>query len=205
VRVVIDLQATGDPKNGEIVVYGDNVMHGYYRRPEEDAKMFTADRGLRTGDMGFVDEDGYLFITGRIKEQYKLENGKFVVPSPLEEELKLSPYILNTMLFGLNRPHNVALVVIDEPALTKWAREKGLEIKDFTTDPAVRELIGKELETRAHNFRSYEKPKAFQLIVEDFTIENGLLTPSLKVRRNLVLARYQSSLEALYAQRSPNP
>jgi len=202
VRIEIDHAATGDEKNGEIIVYGDNVMRGYHHREEEQRQVLMPDGGLRTGDMGFLDDDGYLHITGRIKEQYKLENGKFVVPSPLEEELKLSPYILNTMLFGLNRPHNVALVVIDEPALTKWAREKGLEIKDFTTDSAVRELIGKELEARAHNFRSYEKPKAFQLIREDFTIENGLLTPSLKVRRNLVLGRYLPTLEALYAQRS---
>jgi long-chain acyl-CoA synthetase len=204
VRIEIDLAATGDAKNGEIIVYGDNVMRGYHHREEEQSQVLMPDGGLRTGDMGFLDEDGYLHITGRIKEQYKLENGKFVVPSPLEEELKLSPYILNTMLFGLNRPHNVVLVVIDEPALGKWAREKGLEIKDFTNDAAVKELIGKELETRAHNFRSYEKPKAFLLIREDFTVENGLLTPSLKVRRNLVLDRYLSSLEKLYAQRSAN-
>jgi len=201
VRIEIDHAATSDQKNGEIIVYGDNVMRGYHNRDEEQRQVLMPDGGLRTGDMGFLDDDGYLHITGRIKEQYKLENGKFVVPSPLEEELKLSPYILNTMLFGLNRPHNVALVVIDEPALAKWAREKGLEIKDFTSDAAVRELIGKELEARSQNFRGYEKPKAFVLIGEDFTIENGLLTPSLKVRRNLVLARYQPNLEALYTQR----
>jgi len=204
VRVEIDHAATGDEKNGEIIVYGDNVMRGYHHREDEQHQVLMPDGGLRTGDMGFLDEEGYLHITGRIKEQYKLENGKFVVPSPLEEELKLSPYILNTMLFGLNRPHNVALVVIDEPALAKWARDKGLEIKDYTTDQAVRELIGKELETRAHNFRGYEKPRAFRLIREDFTIENGLLTPSLKVRRNLVLARYLPELEALYSSRAPS-
>ncbi|HKO46503.1 MAG TPA: long-chain fatty acid--CoA ligase [Polyangiaceae bacterium] len=204
IRIEIDRAATGDEKNGEIIVYGDNVMRGYHHREEEQRQMLMADGGLRTGDMGFLDDEGYLHITGRIKEQYKLENGKFVVPSPLEEELKLSPFILNTMLFGLNRTHNVALVVIDEPALAKWARDKGLEIKDFTTDAGVRELIGSELAARSQHFKSYEKPKSFELIREDFTVENGLLTPSLKVRRNLVLARYQPVLEALYAQRSAN-
>ena len=204
VRVEIDRAATGDEKNGEIVVYGDNVMRGYHHRDEEQRQMLMPDGGLRTGDMGFLDDDGYLHITGRIKEQYKLENGKFVVPSPLEEQLKLSPYILNTMLFGLNRPYNVALVVIDEPAVNKWAQEKNIQIKDFLTDQAVKELIGKELETRANNFRSYEKPKAFLLIREDFTVENGLLTPSLKVRRKLVLDRYLGKLEALYSPRAAN-
>jgi long-chain acyl-CoA synthetase len=198
VRVEIDRAATGDAVNGEILVYGDNVMLGYHHRPEEERQMLMPDGGLRTGDMGFIDEDGYLHITGRIKEQYKLENGKYVVPSPLEEELKLSPYVANAMLYGLNRPYNVALVVIDEPAVQRWARDKKLEIKDITRDSAVKELIAKELETRAANFRGYEKPKAFELIREDFTVENGLLTPSLKVRRKQVLDRYLPMLEALY-------
>ena len=202
VRVEIDRSATGDEKNGEILVYGDNVMRGYHHRDEEERQMLMSDGGLRTGDMGFLDDDGYLHITGRIKEQYKLENGKFVVPSPLEEELKLSPYIANVTLFGLNRPFNVCLVVLDQAAVDKWAREKHLEIKDPTNDQAVKELIGKELESRAQHFKSYEKPKAFQLILEDFTVENGLLTPSLKVRRKQVLDRYQASLEALYGARS---
>jgi len=198
VRVEIDRVVTGDEKNGEILVYGDNVMRGYHHRDEEEKQMLMPDGGLRTGDMGFVDEDGFLHITGRIKEQYKLENGKYVVPSPLEEELKLSPFIANVMLFGLNRPFNVALVVLDEAAVSRWAREQKLDIKDLTRDPAVKDLIKKELEVRGQHFKGYEKPKAFELILEDFTTENGLLTPSLKVRRKLVLDRYQASLEALY-------
>jgi len=202
VRVEIDKVATGDALNGEIVVYGDNVMLGYHRREEEERQMLMPDGGLRTGDMGFIDEDGFLHITGRIKEQYKLENGKYVVPSPLEEELKLSPFIANAMLYGLNRPFNVALVVIDEAAVARWAQNKKLEIKEATTDPAVKDLIEKELAARAANFRSYEKPKAFELIREDFTVENGLLTPSLKVRRKLVLDRYLPSLERLYEKKN---
>ena len=199
VRVEIDRVATGDAVNGEIIVYGDNGMLGYHHREEEERQMLMPDGGLRTGDMGFLDEDGFLHITGRIKEQYKLENGKYVVPSPLEEALKLSPFILNAMLYGLNRPFNVALVVIDEAAVTRWAQNKKLDIKDAVRDPAVRDLIAKELEERSASFRGYEKPKAFQLIAEDFTVENGLLTPSLKVRRKLVLDRYLPSLVALYA------
>ena len=202
IRIEIDLVATGDAKNGEIVVYGDNVMLGYHHREEEERQMLQPNGGLRTGDMGFVDDDGYLHITGRIKEQYKLENGKYVVPSPLEEDLKLSPYIANVLIFGLNRPFNVALVVVDEAAVTRWAREKNLELKDVTRDAAVKELIEKELAERGQSFRGYEKPRAFELIREDFTVENGLLTPSLKVRRKLVLDRYLPSLEALYTSRS---
>ncbi len=198
VRLVIDTLATGDPKNGEIIVYGDNVMRGYHNRPDEDAKIFTADRGLRTGDMGYVDEDGYLYITGRIKEQYKLENGKYVVPSPLEEQLKLSPYIGNVMLHGANRPHNVALIVLNVVNLEKWAAREGVTLGDAATNPRVRELLKGELETYSKEFRSYERPKNFALTTADFTTENGMLTPKMSVRRNQVLKNYQSTLDALY-------
>lgn len=199
VRVVIDTQVTGDPKHGEIVAYGANVMRGYHNQPAEDAKIFTADRGLRTGDMGFVDEDGYLYITGRIKEQYKLENGKYVVPSPLEEELKLSPYIGNVMLHGANKPHNVALVVLNQVNLAKWAEREGVTLgSDPTNNPKVRELIKAELETHSKDFRGYERPKGFALLTEDFTVENGMLTPKMSVRRNQVLKHYQATLDKLY-------
>lgn len=198
VRVVIDTGVTGDPKNGEIVVYGDNVMRGYHQRPDEDAKMFTSDRGLRTGDMGYLDEDGYLYITGRIKEQYKLENGKYVVPSPLEEELKLSPYVANVMLHGANKPHNVALVVLDLVNLGKWAERESISLGDPTTNPRVRELLKGELEKYSKDFRSYERPKNFALITADFSVENGMLTPKMSVRRNQVLQHYQATFDALY-------
>lgn len=198
VRVTIDNQITNDAKNGEIVVHGDNVMPGYHNRPDEDAKIFTGDHGLRTGDMGFVDEDGYLYITGRIKEQYKLENGKYVVPSPLEEELKLSPYIGNVMLHGANKPHNVALVVLNQVNLAKWAEREGITLGDPTTNPQVRELLRAELEQHSKDFRGYERPKGFALIIDDFTVENGMLTPKMSVRRNQVLAHYQGTFDKLY-------
>ncbi|HYJ08818.1 MAG TPA: long-chain fatty acid--CoA ligase [Polyangiaceae bacterium] len=198
VRIEIDTKVTGDPKNGEIIIYGENVMHGYHGRPEEDAKIFTPDRGLRSGDMGFLDEDGYLFITGRIKEQYKLETGKYVVPSPLEEDLKLSPYIANVMLHGANRPHNVCLVVLDTANLTKWAEREGVALGEPTTNPKVKELIESELEKYSKGFRSYERPKAFALITADFSVENGMLTPKMSMRRNRVLDHYKDVLEKLY-------
>jgi long-chain acyl-CoA synthetase len=173
-------------------------MAGYHGRPDEDAKIFTPDRGLRSGDMGYVDEDGYLYITGRIKEQFKLETGKYVVPSPLEEELKLSPYVTNVMLHGANRPHNVCLVVLDMANLTKWAEREGVALGEPTTNPKVKELIESELEKYSKGFRSYERPKAFALITADFSVENGMLTPKMSMRRNRVLDHYQEVLEKLY-------
>ena len=199
VRVEIDTQVTGDPENGEIVVHGPCVMQGYHNRPKETGEVLRVDRGLRTGDMGRLDADGYLFITGRIKEQYKLETGKYVVPSPLEEELKLSPFIASVMLYGDNKPHNVALVVPDREALARWADQQGKKLGDPTSDPAVRELIRAELAKYSEGFKSYERPKDFIIVNEDFTVEAGLLTPKLSVKRRNVLARYGGALDALYS------
>jgi long-chain acyl-CoA synthetase len=188
------------PGEGEIIVYGPNVMKGYHERPEETARAFTADGGFRTGDLGRFDADGRLYITGRIKEQYKLENGKYVMPAPIEETMTLSPYIASVMLHGANRPYNVALIVPSWERVAAWAAEHGVELgPDPATSPQVKELIARELDRVLADVRPYERPHGFVLATEEFTIENGLLTPTLKPRRRDVLARYGAALEALYA------
>jgi long-chain acyl-CoA synthetase len=201
VRVVIDKKATGDPKHGEIVVYGPNVMRGYYNRPKETADVFTSDGGFRTGDMGYLDDDGYLFITGRIKEQYKLENGKYVVPSPLEESLKLSPFIANVMIHGDNKPFNVALVVPEPQTLGDWAKKQGIagkSVHELTKNDQVRAKIREELDKYSAEFKGYEKIANFALVVEDFTQLNDMLTPSLKLKRRNVLKKWEGEILALY-------
>jgi long-chain acyl-CoA synthetase len=206
IRVVIDTSVTADPREGEIVVYGPNVMVGYHKRPDENAKAFTPDGGLRTGDLGHLDEDGFLYISGRIKEQYKLANGKYVMPAPLEEELKLSPYIANVMLWGDGRPFNVALVVLDEPAVRTWAKQEGVTLVGaLERDPQVRGLIRDELLAHSVEFREFEKPRAFDIASEDFTTHNGLITPTLKLKRREVRARYGAALDALYATEAAAP
>jgi long-chain acyl-CoA synthetase len=212
VRVTIDPAAvqdrttSSDPSRieGEIVVYGPNVMKGYFKRPEETAAIFTADGGLRTGDMGYLDAGGYLFITGRIKEQYKLENGKYVVPSPLEEQLKLSPYIANAMVYGDNRPHNVALVVANVPALAKWAQAEHLQLPTDTVellaDSRVRALFAREIARCGASFKSYEGIVDFALIGTDFSIENGMLTPKQSLRRRRVFETYGALFAELYVK-----
>lgn len=202
IRVTIDTVPTGDPRDGEIVIHGHCVMQGYHNLPEDDAAVFTEDGGFRTGDIGHLDEDGFLFITGRVKEQYKLENGKYVVPSPIEEQLRLSPYITNMMVYGANRPYNVGLVVPNLDVLSKWAREQGIDtaIDTLLADPRVEDLIRREMEVLSSEIRPYERIKKFALIGEDFTTDNGMLTPSLKVIRRQVLEHYGESLEHLYEQ-----
>ncbi len=203
VRVEIDTSVTDDHKTGEILVYGPNVMLGYHNRPDENAAAMMPDGGLRTGDLGYLDADGYLYVTGRIKEQYKLENGKYVMPSALEETLKLSPFIANVMIHGDGRPYNVALVVPDAQAVRGWAQKQGLTLPDdVCTDDRVRELVVSEIERLSGDFKSFEKPRAVALVSEDFTIGNGLLTPTLKLKRREALARHGKIIDELYA-RSP--
>ena len=203
-RVEIDHAVGEDPSRGEIVVYGPNVMMGYHRRPEENAKALMPDGGFRTGDLGYMDADGYLFVTGRIKEQYKLENGKYVMPSPLEEELKLSPFVANVMIYGDGRPFNVAIVAPNEAAIREWAVRQELTLeKDITRDARVHELIEGELELHSRGFKPFERPLAFALVPEDFTTQNGMLTPTLKLRRRDVVTRHTALLERLYAEKAP--
>ena len=176
-------------------------MVGYHGLPEENAKVFTADGGFRTGDMGHLDEDGFLTITGRLKEQYKLENGKYVVPSPLEDQLKLSPFVANSFVFGDNKLYNVALVVPDMPTLGKWAAQHGItDTGDaLLANERVNALYREEIDKHSAEFKQFEKIKKLKLIGEDFTIENGMLTPKLSLKRRVVLGRYAAELEKLYA------
>jgi len=203
VKIVIDKEAAGEVNQGEIVIHGPNIMHGYHNRDEENKAVFTEDRGFRTGDLGYLDDEGFLFITGRIKEQYKLENGKYVSPAPLEEQLKLSPYILNAMVYGDNRLYNVALVAIDVEAVKTWAQGQGLT---FESDAAmcengrVKQLVMDEIQKYSADWKGFEKVQKVTLTSEDFTTQNGLLTPSLKVKRRVVWQRYGQQIDALYAE-----
>ena len=202
-RVELDDAASADPRDGEIVIHGHNVMKGYHNRPEENAKVFTDDGGFRSGDLGRIDDDGFLFITGRVKEQYKLENGKYVVPTPIEEKIGLSGYIANVMVYGDNKPFNVAVIVPDAPAVEEWAAAEGIEFENFeelANDPRVHQLISDEVDKAMADVKGYEKVRAFVVAPEDFTTENGMLTPTLKVKRRIVIDHYGDEIEALYAE-----
>ena len=201
IEIKIDKTGMDSPDNGEIVVYGHNVMQGYHNLPDEDALVFTEDGGFRTGDMGRMDSEGFVYITGRIKEQYKLENGKYVVPGPLEEKLKLSPYIANVMVFGDNKPFNVALVVPDFDTLDGWAKTQGMngDHEALVDADEVAKLFTETLDEFSAGFKQFEKVRKVKLIIEDFTTENDMLTPSMKLKRRVVLQRYGEALDSLYA------
>ena len=203
VEILIDQSAVDDKTSGdgEIVIKGPNVMQGYHNLPDQTAEVMTADGGFRTGDLGRLDEDGFLFITGRLKEQYKLENGKYVVPGPLEDQLQLSPLIAQAFIDGANRPYNMALIVPDRVALESWAQAHGVagDLATILDHPKVRDLFEKEIaEVGDKAFKGYERIKRFALIPEEFSVDNGLLTPKLSVKRIQVKERYSDEIEALY-------
>ena len=198
VQVTIAQNVAEDPTVGEIVVSGPNVMHGYYRAPEDTARVLTPDGRLRTGDMGRLDDDGFLIITGRIKEQYKLQNGKYVVPTPIEEQIKLSPLISNCMLYGADKPYCVLMVVPNRLALESEAQSRGFDCSDVEGDPKVLALLKQEVAFRVQGLHSYMRPKKLLVVSEDFTVGNGFLTPSLKVRRQEVIQKYMGQLAKMY-------
>jgi long-chain acyl-CoA synthetase len=202
VRIEIDKSVVEEgSEDGEIIVYGPNVMKGYHNKPEATAAVMTPDGGFRTGDRGKLDDQGYLKVTGRIKEQYKLLNGKYVFPASIEEDVKLVPYVANAMIYGDNREYNVCLVVPDFEVLEKYAAEKGLpkDKEALCNDDSVQKMISNAIVERLKgNYGKYEIPKKFVFACDDFTLENGMLTQTLKLKRRAVLESYGEKIEAQY-------
>lgn len=202
VKVVIDKSVVEEgAEDGEVIVYGPNVMKGYNNKPEETKEAMTADGGVRTGDRGRFDEDGFLYITGRIKEQYKLENGKFVFPSALEEDIRLITYVENAMVYGENRPYNVCIIVPDFLVLKKYAAKHNLpdNPEDLIKKKEVTDMIVSEItKSLTGKYGGYEIPKKYIYITENFTLENGTLTQTMKLKRRTVVNKYKKMIEAQY-------
>jgi long-chain acyl-CoA synthetase len=202
VKIVIDKSITGEGSpDGEIVVYGPNVMAGYHNKPQQTKEIMTTDGGLRTGDRGRLDKDGFLFITGRIKEQFKLENGKFVFPSSLEEDICLVPYVQNVVIYGEDRAYNVCLVVPNYDNLQDFIKGKGLpdDPQKLVASEELTKFIGEAITTSLlGKYGGYEIPKKFALLTEAFSVDNGLLTQTLKLKRKVVFEKYMNKIEMLY-------
>ena len=187
--------------DGEIIVYGPNVMQGYHNKPEQTREVLTPDGGLRTGDRGRLDDDGFLHITGRIKEQFKLENGKFVFPAALEEDIMLVPWVQNALIYGENRLYTICLVVPDFFALERYAAKNGIDAdpKTLIGRREIQDMIAGDIAGALKGrYGGYEIPKKFLFLKENFTLENGMLTQTMKLKRRVVLTKYMDQIEALY-------
>ncbi|MDD4357558.1 MAG: AMP-dependent synthetase/ligase [Smithellaceae bacterium] len=207
-NVVIDKSRVGeDSPDGEIVVYGAQVMQGYHNKPAITKEAMMPDTwnglpGIRTGDRGWLDEEGFLHITGRFKDEYKLENGKYVHPESIENEIKILRYVSNVIVYGEGRLYNVALVVPDFEALKNdaktaaWAQgtpQETIANKECT------DFISQQItEHLRKSFGGYEIPRKFLYITEDFSVENGMMTQTLKLIRRNVMKQYGDQLKSLY-------
>jgi long-chain acyl-CoA synthetase len=201
VRIVIDKSvptASGD--EGEVILYGKNIMRGYHKRAEESSEAVTADGGLRTGDLGRLDAEGYLYITGRAKELFKLENGRYIAPVHLEQQLELSPYIGQAVVHGANKPHCVALIIPDFAALEIWAKQHEIagSREALLENPRVLELLEAEVERANKGFKGFERIVDFLIDAEELTAVNGMLTQTQKLKRREIVNKYGRDIEALY-------
>ncbi|MFA5624484.1 MAG: long-chain fatty acid--CoA ligase [Bradymonadales bacterium] len=201
VSVRID-QSVGDEENyGEIITSGDCVMKGYFEEPQADAEVFTDTREFRTGDMGRLDDDGFLWITGRVKEQYKLENGKYVVPSALEKQIVTSPFIENAIVFGNARPYNVVIVQPNAEFVSKFKAENALNDasqEEIENNSKLRDIVSAEIQSATKDFRGYERPQKFAITLDDFSIQNNMFSPTLKIKRHVAEKVYAEVIESLY-------
>jgi long-chain acyl-CoA synthetase len=190
-------------EEGEICCTGPNVMRGYYNKPEETEKVISIapdgkSRMFHTGDLGRVDENGFISVTGRLKEQYKLENGKYVVPTPIEEAIGMSRFIMQCVLAGANRPYNICLIVPDWAAIrTAIGVDDSVSEDDLANDERVKELIDHEIDANCARIKKFEIPKAWAFVAP-FTAANDMLTPKMSIRRHKVIHSYAEVISHLY-------
>jgi long-chain acyl-CoA synthetase len=186
--------------DGEILVRGPNIFQGYYKN-EEATREALEDGWLHTGDIGELDEEGYLSITGRKKDVIITAGGKNITPANLEAEIKQSPYVSQCVVIGDRRPYLIALITLDMEECAKLCQEKGwpADLAALRSNPEMRALIQEHLDEVNEKFARVEQVKKFEILPQDLSQETGELTPTLKVKRNVVADRYEREVDSLYA------
>ncbi|HUP52059.1 MAG TPA: long-chain fatty acid--CoA ligase [Longimicrobiales bacterium] len=190
-------------EDGEILVRGPQVMKGYYNRPDATAEVIDAEGWFATGDIGELDGDGFLTITDRKKDIIVTAGGKNVAPQPIENRLKTHPLVEQVVMIGDRRKFVSLLVVPAFDELEEWARQNSVswESRDeLVKDPRVVKHVEREVLGSLDDLASFERPKRIALLSDDLTVENGFLTPSLKVKRRVVHERLGSVIDALYEE-----
>ena len=187
--------------DGEILIRGANVAKGYLKQPDATAEVFEPSGWFHSGDIGRIDEDGFVFITDRKKDLIVTAGGMNIAPQNIENMLKADPFISQAMVYGDRKPYPVALITINPEELTKFAREHGIVATDpgvIVKHPTVLERIGRTVEEKNSQLQSYARIKKFTILPTDFTQEGGELTPTLKVKRKVVSNKYMTAIEELY-------
>lgn len=190
-------------EDGEIEVRGPNVMRGYYNKPEETQAAFTEDGWFKTGDIGTIDADGFLRITDRKKELFKTSGGKYIAPAPIEQAIKGSRFVNQVVLVGSERKFPAALIVPVWEQLESYCKLKGIEVQsrsEMCRHPRIIDLLQRQIDALTPNLARYEKIKKVALLEDEFTIESGELTPTLKIKRRVIDEKYRDVIEQLYAE-----
>jgi long-chain acyl-CoA synthetase len=188
-------------EDGEIVARGPNIAQGYYRKSEETAAVFQAGGWFHTGDVGEIDSEGFLRITDRKKDLIKTSGGSYVAPQHIENLLKGDPFVSQALVEGDRRPYPVALITVNPEELAKLARERGLGDKpadELVRHPAVVDRVRRTVDGVNAQLASYAQVKRFTVLPGDFTQDGGELTPTLKVKRRDVRAKYADVIESMY-------
>ncbi|HYO13386.1 MAG TPA: AMP-dependent synthetase/ligase, partial [Thermoanaerobaculia bacterium] len=191
-------------EDGEILIRGRNIMQGYYNLPDATAEALDKDGWLHTGDIGHLDADGFLSITDRKKDIIVTAGGKNIAPQNIEGMLKAScQYVSQVVMLGDRRPFCVALITVNEETTGKWARERGIDFKDYadlTSRPEVKQLIREAVEAVNARLASYERIKDIALLDHDFSQATGELTPKMSIKRKVVEQRHRDVLEGFYRE-----
>ncbi|MDE6715191.1 MAG: AMP-binding protein, partial [Muribaculaceae bacterium] len=188
-------------ENDEILVKGPSVMKEYYRKPEINAEAFTSDGYFRTGDAGYIDNEGNLYITERIKDLFKTSNGKYIAPQILESRLCADNLVSQIAVIGDQRKFVTALIVPNFDALREYAEANGIKYTDdksLCDNEKIIEHVAKSIEKYQLGLAAYEQIKRFTLLPNAFTMENGELTNTLKVKRNVVSKNYADVINNMY-------
>ncbi len=188
-------------KDGEVLVRGPNVMLGYYNNPEATAKVIDADGYYHTGDVGYVDTDGHFFITDRIKDLFKLSNGKYVAPLQVESLLKQSPLVSQAIVVGSGRKQVGALIVPDWDTLKEQMKEDGHSVEgsreELCEDPHFIKKVQQDAVELSRELSDYERVKRVYLLPREFSIDKGEMTPTLKIKRNVIDEKYREAIDEI--------
>jgi len=190
-----------DDHDGEILAKGPNIMQGYYKLPKDTAETIK-DGWLHTGDIGYIDSDGFLLITDRKKNLFKTSGGKYVAPTPIENLFLANKYVEQFVLIGDKRTFLSALIVPDYDNLKDFAKANSVEyvdVPDLIKKKEIIQLFEREIVSIQKTLASYEKVRKFALMERPFTIEDGEMTPSMKIKRKVVEKKYAEEIERMYA------
>ncbi len=187
--------------DGEVLIRGRNIMRGYYNKPEETAKALDADGYYHTGDVGYHDVDGHFYITDRIKDLFKLSNGKYIAPLQVESLLKQSPLISQPVVVGSGRKQVGALIVPDWDALKEALKEEGIDARgdreELCENPHVVKRVQRDAVELTRELSEYERIKRVYLLPREFSIDKGEMTPTLKIKRSVIDEKYEEAIDEI--------